>query len=304
MRIRALASRPDSASLPWEPKRHSLAHVAAAAARSGIASVLALALASGAALPSWAALETDLVVRVLDANTLKLERLGVVSMAAERTPSRVPDCFTYSPAAHLRQLLRPKEVVQFQALPAKPSGTQVFLYRARDGLFVNEALVEGGWAKTAPLKAGSVGELPSVTDQLRKLETAQQTAKAAAVGLWQVCPTGESGFVDLSEQFEPLGGAGSEFEYFRVAPRAAATAAAAAELTDPGDSVNCSDFETWEGSKQWFDRYYPKFGDVANLDRDKDGVPCPGLPHTARRELYQPKRPRPEFRLPLSIAED
>ena len=204
-----------------------------AAARSSASSLLAFALASCLALPSWAALETDLVVRVLDANTVKLERLGVVSMAGARTPSRLPDCFTYSPAAHLRQLIRPKETVQLQALPAKPKGTQVFLYRARDGLFINEALVEGGWAKTAPLKAGTAGELPSVTDQLQKLTAAQAAAKGTGAGLWVSCPAaGEDATDDLSDQFEPLDG--SDFEYGRAAPRAASALAGAAALTNPG----------------------------------------------------------------------
>lgn len=29
---------------------------------------------------------------------------------------------------------------------------------------------------------------------------------------------------------------------------------------------------------------YPFYGDVAKLDRDGDGVPCPGLPHTSNQD--------------------
>ena len=69
---------------------------------------------------------------------------------------------------------------------------------------------------------------------------------------------------------------------------------------DPSGTKGCSSFRDYEEAKRWYDAYYPQFGDVAQLDRDEDGIPCPGLPHTPNREKYLPKRPRPEFRLPLA----
>jgi hypothetical protein len=47
---------------------------------------------------------------------------------------------------------------------------------------------------------------------------------------------------------------------------------------DPGDAVNCSDFDTWQDSQEWFDLYEPHYGDVAGLDRNGDGVACESLP--------------------------
>ena len=50
---------------------------------------------------------------------------------------------------------------------------------------------------------------------------------------------------------------------------------------DPGDTVNCSDFATWQEAQIWFDRYVVAYGDVAELDNDGDGVACetrPGSP--------------------------
>jgi len=47
---------------------------------------------------------------------------------------------------------------------------------------------------------------------------------------------------------------------------------------NPGDAVNCSDFDTWSDAQAWFDTYYPAYGDVANLDQDGDGVACESLP--------------------------
>jgi hypothetical protein len=47
---------------------------------------------------------------------------------------------------------------------------------------------------------------------------------------------------------------------------------------NPGDSKNCSDFATYAQAKSWFDTYFPKYGDVAHLDADHDGIPCESLP--------------------------
>jgi Excalibur calcium-binding domain len=44
------------------------------------------------------------------------------------------------------------------------------------------------------------------------------------------------------------------------------------------DDRNCGDFADWSEAKQFFDTYYPYYGDVANLDGDGDGIPCESLP--------------------------
>ena len=48
--------------------------------------------------------------------------------------------------------------------------------------------------------------------------------------------------------------------------------------TNPGNTKNCSDFETYLEAKDWFDTYYPYYGDVAGLDGDGDQEPCESLP--------------------------
>ncbi len=48
--------------------------------------------------------------------------------------------------------------------------------------------------------------------------------------------------------------------------------------TNPGNTKNCSDFETYLEAKDWFDTYYPHYGDVAGLDGDGDQEPCESLP--------------------------
>ena len=47
---------------------------------------------------------------------------------------------------------------------------------------------------------------------------------------------------------------------------------------NPGNSVNCSDFSTWDEAKEWFDTYYPYYGDIGDLDRNGDLNPCESLP--------------------------
>ena len=47
---------------------------------------------------------------------------------------------------------------------------------------------------------------------------------------------------------------------------------------NPGNTKNCSDFDTYQEAKIWFDTYYQYYGDVAGLDGDDDQEPCESLP--------------------------
>lgn len=47
---------------------------------------------------------------------------------------------------------------------------------------------------------------------------------------------------------------------------------------NPGNTVNCTDFSTQAAAQQWFDTYYPYYGDVAGLDSDGDRIACETLP--------------------------
>lgn len=46
---------------------------------------------------------------------------------------------------------------------------------------------------------------------------------------------------------------------------------------DPGNTVSCSDFATWQDAQDWFDTYAPHYGDVALLDINNNGVACEKL---------------------------
>lgn len=50
------------------------------------------------------------------------------------------------------------------------------------------------------------------------------------------------------------------------------------ELTNPGNAKNCKNFANPAQAQAWYDKYFAQFGDVANLDGDKDGRVCVSLP--------------------------
>lgn len=51
-----------------------------------------------------------------------------------------------------------------------------------------------------------------------------------------------------------------------------------ASPTNPGDTVNCSDFATWRAAQNWYEKYFPFYGDIAVLDGNNDGYACTSLP--------------------------
>jgi len=57
-----------------------------------------------------------------------------------------------------------------------------------------------------------------------------------------------------------------------------APATTAATPSNPGDSKNCGDFGNYAEAKEWFDTYFPYYGDVAGLDGNDDGIPRQSLP--------------------------
>lgn len=47
---------------------------------------------------------------------------------------------------------------------------------------------------------------------------------------------------------------------------------------DPGNTKNCSDFSTQAEAQEWFDAYFPFYGDVALLDTNENNLACELLP--------------------------
>ena len=212
--------------------------------------------------PLDARASTDVVVRVMDADRVKLERAGVVRLAGVRTPTRdVPVCYNREPGVKARAML--------------PRGTKVNVEDVNGdadivagGKSVSETLVRDGYSYATPRRRrASDGEdyLGSV------LAEAEAAAKRDQRGLWRPC--GAASPVVPVATFDDID--------FQPTP-----------TKDYGDAPtkykSCAEFEYYEDALAIFERA-PE-GVRKRLDRDGDGVPCPGLPHTTDRERYRFKK--------------
>ena len=63
-------------------------------------------------------------------------------------------------------------------------------------------------------------------------------------------------------------------------PSAATTTAPADETVpeNPGNTKSCNDFATQAEAQEWFDTYFPLYGDVALIDTNNNGIACERLP--------------------------
>ena len=62
------------------------------------------------------------------------------------------------------------------------------------------------------------------------------------------------------------------------APTTTAAPATETDPENPGNTKNCSDFATQAEAQEWFDTYFPLYGDVALIDTNNNGVACERLP--------------------------
>lgn len=241
--------------------------------------------------------QNDQVIRVLDANTVKLQKNGIVSLAGVRMPSpesssfQYPDCFTYKPAYKLKQLIPNKTNVQVKLVGSKTPQSAI-LVRSEDSLFVNQEIIKTGFGRAQKVSNPELQKVISF-DEFKAL---QDEAKEKGLGIFKRCEDGvtESSTAPFEAEFEPLeltvetqwGDDGGKQivrkrkDDIQIPP------------DNPGDVKGCSDFATYEDSLRWFEYYWPYYGDVAKLDRDGDGVPCPGLPHTKVQDQYRMKIPK------------
>ena len=250
--------------------------------------------------------EKDEVVRVLDANTVKLQKNGLVTTALAKTPSgynkndAFPDCMSKSPSSKIRKFLPAGTKVGIRFVDEARSGNAngrprealVIVQQKNEGpLLVNAELVRSGFAKPSA-RGINISErlLPGISEDLHRMQT---DAKERGLGLYARCDEVEIDPISLDDQFEPLdftvetkyGDDGGKQvivkrnDGLKEKPR------------NPGDAKGCSDFETYEQSLRYYETFYPYYGDVAKLDRDGDGIPCPGLPHTTDQSQYRMKVP-------------
>ena len=212
--------------------------------------------------PRPARAATDVVVRVMDADRVKLERAGVVRLAGVRTPTRdVPACYNREPGVKTRGMLSRGAKVEVEA----DDGDANIVV---GGKSVSETLVREGYAYATPRRRReSDGDyLASV------LAEAQEAAKRDQRGLWRPCDATSAPVVPVAT-FDDID--------FQPTP-----------TKDYGDAPakykSCAEFEYYEDALAIFERAPESVR--KRLDRDGDGVPCPGLPHTTDQERYRFKK--------------
>jgi micrococcal nuclease len=129
------------------------------------------------------------VVRVTDGDTIRVAlpgRVERVRYIGVDTPEEVkPDtpvqCFARRAAAENARLVAGRDVrLALDVEPRDRFGRLLaYVYRASDGLFVNDALVRGGYARTLTIP-------PNVRYAARFAADARQ-ARRAGRGLWSAC---------------------------------------------------------------------------------------------------------------------
>jgi hypothetical protein len=103
--------------------------------------------------------------------------------------------------------------------------------------------------------------------------TATQAEWNALVSMIETCP---AGFAYADAEEEPV----VEFPTptTTTTTTSTTTTIASSQPDNPGNTKNCGDFSNYSEAKTWFDAYYPYYGDVGDLDRDGDLIPCESLP--------------------------
>ncbi|MGH8972796.1 MAG: thermonuclease family protein [Acidimicrobiia bacterium] len=127
------------------------------------------------------------VVRIVDGDTLVVTggvrvRLIGINTPESVDPRRPVECFGQEASAALARLVPPGTPVRLDYDVERTDDfgrTLAYLYRTSDGLFVNAALVEGGYAQPAtyPPNVAHAGEFAALADQARERNA----------GLWSVC---------------------------------------------------------------------------------------------------------------------
>jgi len=133
------------------------------------------------------------VVRVVDGDTIKVrlddgrtERVRYIGVDTPETvkPGTPMQCFGKAASAYNHRLVDGQSVrLRFDAEQHDRYGRLLaYVYRARDGLFVNAALVRGGFATTLAIAPN--------TAHATQFAALERRARDRRRGLWRACPTG------------------------------------------------------------------------------------------------------------------
>jgi micrococcal nuclease len=132
------------------------------------------------------------VTRVVDGDTVAVridgadERVRYIGVDTPETvkPGTPVQCFGRTASAYNHRLVDGQPVrLRFDAERHDRYGRLLaYVYRARDGLFVNAALVRGGYATTLTI--------PPNTAHATQFAALERRARERQRGLWRSCPAG------------------------------------------------------------------------------------------------------------------
>ncbi len=127
------------------------------------------------------------VERIVDGDTIVVaggERVRLIGVDTPESvkPGTPVECFAKEASRHLESLIPPGVAVVLVA-DVEPTDrydrTLAYVYRASDGLFVNEALVADGYA--------NVATFPPNVAHVDDFLAAERAARRADRGLWSAC---------------------------------------------------------------------------------------------------------------------
>jgi micrococcal nuclease len=135
---------------------------------------------------------SGVVTRVVDGDTVHVSIHGddeAVRYIGVDTPETVKprtpvQCFGKAASAYNHRLIEGEEVrLRYDRERRDRYGRLLaYVYRARDGLFVNAALVRGGYATTLTI--------PPNTEHASQFASLERRARDDRRGLWRACPAG------------------------------------------------------------------------------------------------------------------
>lgn len=149
--------------------------------------------------------ENDQVVRIMDANTIKMKKKGLVSLSAINTPSgykdefRFPQCMSKSPTSKIKQLLPRATEVLVKVTNEGSVRPRALVINRSSGQVVNFELVRAGFAKPVSKDRKAIDSiLPGFYESLVR---SQVQAENDGIGMFQRCDSLE---VASEDQFEEL----------------------------------------------------------------------------------------------------
>jgi micrococcal nuclease len=129
------------------------------------------------------------VIRVIDGDTIEVRIKNTSEITRVRyigidTPESyahpVPDCGSHEATLRNKELVAGKIVTLIPGVDAYDTYGRLLAYVYVDTIFVNQRLLEEGWARVLMVRPN--------TDQSAYFKILQDAAQESGVGIWGICP--------------------------------------------------------------------------------------------------------------------